>query len=140
MKTYAPELTGKLERMMRLYHALSYSHSLRPAQWQALRHFATAPAEERTVSGMARARASTMGTASMTVTALVDRGLLERNGGERNVGLRITAEGQKFLEEADPTTRISDAIEELDQDEAAALDRALDHLLSRLERAREPSF
>lgn len=126
-------LTSKLERAMRLYHAIAYTEDLRPAQWQALRHFATAPAGERTVSGLARARASTMGTTSVTVTSLVNRGFLERAWSERNVGLRLTDKGKRYLEESDPAKRLSTAISSLAADEWEALDAALAHIIGSLE-------
>lgn len=130
------QLTDKLERTMRLYQATSYRDALRPAQWQALRYFATAPAAQRTVSGLARARASTMGTTSITVTGLVDRGLLERGSDTRNVGLRVTDAALRLLEEADPARTLSRAIADLPAAERACFDEAL----SRIIRALEPGF
>jgi DNA-binding MarR family transcriptional regulator len=130
------QLTEKLERAMRLYQATGYRDELRPAQWQALRHFATAPAEQRTVSGLARARASTMGTTSITVSGLVDRGLLRRGSGTRNVGLRLTDAGLRLLEQADPARTLSSAIAEIPDVERTCFDQAL----SRIIRALEPGF
>ena len=137
IKMSTPEqLTEKLERAMRLYQATGYRDELRPAQWQALRHFATAPAEQRTVSGLARARASTMGTTSITVTGLVDRGLLQRGAGTRNVGLRVTDAGLRLLEEADPARTLSSAIAEIPDIERTCFDQAC----SRFIRALEPGI
>jgi DNA-binding MarR family transcriptional regulator len=126
-------LSVKLERTMRLYQATGYRAALRPAQWQALRFFATAPETERTVSGLARARASTMGTTSITVTALVDRGLLERAAGHRNVGLKVTPAGLQLLEDGDPARMLETTIAELPADDRATLDRALSDIIRALE-------
>lgn len=128
-------LSVKLERTMRLYQATGYRADLRPAQWQALRFFATAPAAQRTVSELARARASTMGTTSITVTALVDRGLLERAAGHRNVGLKVTPAGLQLLDDADPARKLETTIAELPAGERATLDRALSDIISALEPA-----
>lgn len=134
--SHPDQLTEKLERAMRLYQATAYRDELRPAQWQALRYFATAPVAQRTVSGLARARASTMGTTSITVTGLVDRGLLQRGAGSRNVGLRVTDAALRLLEEADPARTLSTAIAEIPQVERACFDQAL----SRIIRALEPGL
>ncbi len=118
---------------MRLYQATGYRAELRPAQWQALRFFATAPEAERTVSGLARARASTMGTTSITVTALVDRGLLARAGDHRNVGLKVTAAGLQLLQDADPARTLETTIAELPAGDRATLDRSLSDIIRALE-------
>ena len=120
---------------MRLYQATGYRADLRPAQWQALRFFATAPAAQRTVSELARARASTMGTTSITVTALVDRGLLERAAGHRNFGLKVTPAGLQLLDDADPARKLETTIAELPAGERATLDRALSDIIRALEPA-----
>lgn len=126
-------LSAKLERVMRLYHATGYCDALRPAQWQALRFFATAPEAERTVSGLARARASTMGTTSVTVSALVDRGLLARAVDHRNVGLTVTQAGLKLLEDADPARTLESTLAQLPAGERNLLDRALSDIIRALE-------
>lgn len=126
-------LTMKFERAMRVYKASAYTQDLRPVQWEALRYFATVPPEERTVTAFARARASTMGTTSVTITRLVKRGLLDRTGDRRNVGLQITESGQTLLNEADPANCVSEALSELSWVEQEVFGRALEHLLERLE-------
>jgi DNA-binding MarR family transcriptional regulator len=120
----------KLEQLVRVYYAEGYSGELRPAQWQALRYFDQAAEAERTLTAFAKARATTMGTASITVSGLVERGLMERGHGERNVGLRISAEGRRLLERADPYRRIAGAIESLSEDQRAALIAAADAIVA----------
>lgn len=127
------KLTEKLERAMRLYNASGYQDELRPAQWQALRYFAGAPLGQRTVSGLARARASTMGTTSITVSTLVERGLLQRGAANRNVGLQLTPLGLSRLREGDPAQRLSSAIAEIPAAEQAVLDQALSRIIRALE-------
>lgn len=57
---------------------------LTPAQWTALRFFASANRFSRTVSAFADFHATTRGTASQTVKSLVERGLLRRTRSERD--------------------------------------------------------
>lgn len=126
-------LTFKFERVMRLYNALAYTSDLRPAQWQALRFFATAPQEERTISAFARARASTMGTTSITVTALVNRGFLERSHRSRNVGLHLTEKGQHYVKNYDPAKPVSQTLASLAPEKRHALEDALDQMAASLD-------
>lgn len=131
--TQPDTLAQKLERAMRLYNSTAYTNDLRPAQWQALRYFATAPAEERTLSHFAQARASTIGTTSVTVTNLVKRGLLERSRRDRNVGLQITEKGWRYLETGDPAKNLINVITELPVEERQVLDDAVARIIENLE-------
>lgn len=126
-------LARKLERAMRIYYSLSYTNDLRPAQWQALRFFAEAPADKRSLADFAHARASTMGTASITVSKLVERGFLERAHQHRNVDVRITEQGRQYLEKGDPAKGLAWAIDDLPPQERQALDIALDRIIESLE-------
>jgi DNA-binding MarR family transcriptional regulator len=95
-------IAAALEQLVRLQFSQSFRHGLKPAQWHALRYFATAPEEERTVTAFARHRASTMGTASTTISTLVRKGYLARDYGQgvpRNRGLHLTEAGNKLLRE-----------------------------------------
>ena len=131
--TETERLAHNLERAMRLYHAAAYTHELRPAQWQALRFFATAPAERRTLADFAQARASTMGTTSVTVTALVNRGFLERSSRYRNVGLQITEKGKRYLEEGDPAKELANVIADLPVNQRQVLDDAVARIIDSFE-------
>lgn len=133
---YQPDpIAMKFERATRLYHSIAYTESLRPAQWQVLRFFANAPADQRTLSGCAHARATTMGTTSVTVTALVDRGFLERTGSNRNVGLRLTEKGRHYIEHSDPAKYLFHAVANLPSSKRQALDDALAEIIEHLEGA-----
>ncbi|MDZ7712840.1 MAG: MarR family winged helix-turn-helix transcriptional regulator [Rhodovibrio sp.] len=104
----------EIEKLIRIQLANSYRNELRPAQWQALRFFARADPRDRTLTGFARHRRSTMGTTSITVSQLVDRGYLERGdpSGQRNVDLRVSEKGLKTLEH-DPIKELEDALDRL---------------------------
>jgi DNA-binding MarR family transcriptional regulator len=107
----AEDAAREIEKLIRIHLANSYRNDLRPAQWQALRFFATAAPRERTLTGFARHRRSTIGTTSITVSQLVDRGYLERGdpAGLRNVDLRVSQKGLDALKH-DPLNELEAAI------------------------------
>ena len=96
----AEQAAHEIEKLIRIQLANSYRNELRPAQWQALRFFATADPRDRTLTGFARHRRSTIGTTSITVSQLVDRGYRVRGDpqGQRNVDLRVSDKGMAALE------------------------------------------
>jgi DNA-binding MarR family transcriptional regulator len=108
------QVAQEIEKLIRIQLANSYRNELRPAQWQALRFFAQADPRERTLTGFARHRRSTIGTTSITVSQLVDRGYLERGdpNGQRNVDLRVSEKGLQALEQ-DPMKELEDALNRL---------------------------
>jgi DNA-binding MarR family transcriptional regulator len=125
----AGAIAQALEQLVRVQFARSFVHGLKPAQWHALRYFAVMPEIERSVTAFARHRASTMGTASTTITTLVRKGYLGRAGGNtRNSGLYVTEAGHQLLRD-DPINDLLAAIAGLEPDERAALERALPKLV-----------
>lgn len=118
----ADEIAREIEKLIRIHLANSYRDKLRPAQWQALRFFANAPAQERTLTSFARYRRSTMGTASMTVSQLVERGYLERGDprGQRNVDITVSDKGRQALRN-DPIAELENAVERLPADQRPQL-------------------
>jgi DNA-binding MarR family transcriptional regulator len=108
------QVAQEIEKLIRIQLANSYRNELRPAQWQALRFFAQADPRERTLTGFARHRRSTIGTTSITVSQLVDRGYLERGdpNGQRNVDLRVSEKGLQALAH-DPMKELEDALDRL---------------------------
>lgn len=121
-----------LEQLVRVQFARSFVHGLKPAQWHALRYFVVMPREERTVTAFARHRGSTMGTASTTLSALVRKGYLGRSGkGARNSGLYVTEAGHELLRD-DPINDLVQAIDTLDPQERAALEKALPKLVAQI--------
>lgn len=127
-----------LEQLIRLHYSQSFRHGLKPAQWHALRYFALADEADRTVTAFARHRASTMGTASTTISTLVQKGYLARDYGDgvpRNRGLHLTERGEQLLQD-DPIKTLVDAIEDLSPDERQQMARIVDKLVTQMSRAR----
>lgn len=134
----AEEIAAALEQLVRLQFSQSFRNGLKPAQWHALRYFATAPQEERTVTAFARHRASTMGTASTTISTLVRKGYLARDYGQgvpRNRGLHLTEAGQRLLNE-DPVQTLVRAIDDLDVSEREVFSGVVQKLVTDLAQAR----
>jgi len=127
-----PELSELMTQFVRAYLNNAYSDKLRPTQWEVLRFLSEAPEDERTVSGVARHQRTTLGTASITITALERRGLLRRGKRRRAQPLSLTEEGWAMLAR-DPISRLEDALGELGEDERAVLRRALEKGLSVLD-------
>lgn len=140
MRTDTPDgisLAVRLEQAMQRYHVLAHRGDLRPAQWSALRYFAHAPAERRRLTDFARARGTTKGTASATVSKLIRRGLIARTDPGQRAGLRTTAEGLRYLAQ-DPLDQLAALIAEIPPEERRVLGAALDRLVSNLG-GRDPS-
>jgi len=126
------DIAVALEQLIRVHFSQSFRSGLKPAQWHALRYFATAEPEDRTVTAFARHRASTMGTASTTISTLVRKGYLARDYGRgvpRNRGLHITEAGRDLLEQ-DPIQNLVNAINRLSDNERASLDTSLRKLVA----------
>lgn len=117
--------------MTRQLRAMEFERGLRPAQWDTLRYFGTAPSEKQTVSGFAQFRKTTMGTASVTVSGLVRKGLLARGNreGPRNVKLYVTPLGHQFLH-SDPLNDLAMAISDLSTERQEVLNAALQSVLT----------
>jgi DNA-binding MarR family transcriptional regulator len=123
-----------LEQVIRLHYSNSFRHGLKPAQWHALRYFDMADEGERTVTAFARHRASTMGTASTTISTLVRKGYLARSYGHgvpRNRGLHLTDKGRAMLSK-DPIQAMVASLESLPASERSHLQHALDKLMNDL--------
>lgn len=101
-----------MAQILRLANGAAFSGGLNPAQWSALRFLADAVPESRTVTAFAHYHATTSGTASQTVAALVRKGLVERLpevGDRRRNRLELTSSGHALLQ-GDPLRGIADAI------------------------------
>ena len=95
-------------------YATSHAHGLTPAQWSALRYFATANAGAANLASFVVHHGTTKGTASRTVTRLVQRGLLVRTQDgidKRRQIVQVTPKGQTLLEQ-DPAHLIAASIKE----------------------------
>ena len=97
--------------------------ALTPVQWSALRYFGRANRFSRTPSAFASFRATTRGTASATISGLVQSGYLERHrsgADRRSVQLAPTIAGERLLEQ-DPMQAMERAIEALDEADRRSL-------------------
>jgi DNA-binding MarR family transcriptional regulator len=101
-----------MSQILRLANGAAFAGGLNPAQWSALRYLADAVPEARTVTAFAQYHATTSGTASQTVAALVRKGLVERlpeAGDRRRNRLELTSKGHDMLRD-DPLDGIAAAI------------------------------
>ena len=94
-----------LVHLARLVHSAAADVSLTPAQWTALRYFASANRLSRTPSAFSEFNATTRGTASQTVKSLIALGLLEKRAHEsdgRSFLIELTDSGQALSIEEKP--------------------------------------
>lgn len=123
-----------LSQILRMANGAAFTEGLNPAQWSALRFFASAAPESCTVTAFARYHGSTTGTASQTVSALVRKGLLERISDptdRRSNRLDLTAAGREALD-SDPLDLVSRAVGVLDEESLRTLALALERVLRAL--------
>ncbi len=123
-----------MAQIMRLANGAAFADGLNPAQWSALRYLADAVPEARTVTAFAQYHATTSGTASQTVAALVRKGLVERlpePGDRRRNRLELTSAGHELLRN-DPLGGIAAAIAALPAELQEALAKALEATLRTL--------
>ena len=110
---------------------------LTPVQWSALRYFSRANRFSRTPSAFASFRATTRGTASTTISELVQAGYLERRRSSedgRSVHLTQTDAGERLLER-DPLQTMERAIAQLGEDEQRSLSTAVPAIVGRMAEA-----
>lgn len=124
-----------MSQILRLANGAAFAGGLNPAQWSALRYLADAVPEGRTVTAFAQYHATTSGTASQTVAALVRKGLVERlpeTGDRRRNRLELTSRGHDMLC-GDPLDGIAAAIAaqplSVQEDLAAGLETTLRTLM-----------
>lgn len=120
-----------IAQVLRTTSSLAFSNGLNPAQWAAIRYFAQAAPNARSVVAFARYHRTTKGTASQTIAALLKKGLLDRQRSERDrrtASLELTAQGRILLND-DPLNELAYAVSLLDEDEHAVLVRSLDKIL-----------
>ena len=118
-------------QVARKVEAEANASGLKPAQWAALRYLAKAAPSGRTNNAFARYHQTTTGTVTLTLKALVDKGLLRRKSDpddKRLVRFDVTPEGEQCLE-SDPFRNLVHAIADLSPDQRAHLTEALTDLL-----------
>lgn len=117
--------------------------ALTAAQWSALRYFAAAQEPSCTPSAFARFHGASRGTASQTVKALVQAGLLVRHASvtdRRSARFALTGAGRATLAR-DPLHRLVAAIESLPETSRSALQEAAVRLVWAVDAARgAPTF
>lgn len=129
-------LAGLVERLSHCTYGEAYRNGLNPAQWSALRYFANANRFSRTASAFARYQGITLGAASQTIGALVDKCLLGRTRDEtdkRRYNLALSAKAEKLIC-TDPIRALVAAAFELGEAERAATAEALEKMLMHLMR------
>lgn len=137
------QLAVILDRLGRLLHYRQFAAGLNPAQWEALRFIARANRFSRNPGALAEYLGTTKGTASQTLIALEEKGLIARNRGtkdRRQVLLHLTDSGHAALAQ-DPVSEIAEAAERIDGIDLATLTHGLSALFLELRRPSEhPTF
>lgn len=132
-----------LVHVARLVHGAASDPSLTPAQWTALRYFASANRFSRTPSAFSEFHATTRGTASQTVKSLIAMGLLEKQANEadgRSALIEVTPAGRAKLA-GDPLTDLTRCVRALPEAERVVFAETLVRLGSDLARLRAaPTF
>jgi len=139
MLTMDPETDKRtLAELLVLLGRLAYSGGrlagLTPAQWAVLRYCARANRFSRTVSGFADFHATTRGTASQTVKALVQSGYLTRTRSSldgRSVRFDLTEQAHAALRE-DPLDDVVSAVGQLPLKAQAEATGSLRRILAEL--------
>ncbi len=127
----ARRIATLIDRLARLSRELQFAEGLNPAQWEALRFLAQANEQSRTPSAVAEYLGATKGTASQTLIALENKGLISRNRctvDKRQRDLALTAAGEALLGK-DPINTLGIAADGLLEDDSQALVRGLTRLL-----------
>jgi len=114
---------------------------LTQAQWIALRFFQRANRFSRTISGFAQFHATTRGTASQTVKALVEKGYLERKPSEkdaRSICFNLTSLARGKLQR-DPLVAVENAADRLNEADRVRVTASLRVMLEELGNSRRES-
>lgn len=102
---FSPEgITALFEQASRLIHGSGFTGGMTPAQWTALRYFASVPKSSRTMANLARFQGLTLAPVTRTVRNLILKGYVDRhpNPRTRRADLIIVNETGKQALEADP--------------------------------------
>jgi DNA-binding MarR family transcriptional regulator len=128
-------LARLLEQVARGLHSAGHSQGLFPAQWTALRYFATADRAQCTAINLARFQGMAFGPVSRTVRTLITKGYLHKAGSAgrgRSELLELTLAGQALLK-ADPLSSVVAALDTLAPPEREALALTIEHVLRALQ-------
>lgn len=129
-------LARLIEQASRTIHSRGHSHGLFPAQWTALRYFATAEPALRSTSALTAYQGMAFGPVSRTVRTLIAKGLLRKQ--ETRSGrfelIEVTSEGWALLAH-DPMTKVTEALEGLPDTDRQVLALTLETIMLRLQGA-----
>ena len=112
-------------------YSLSHAEGLTPAQWAALRYFASANAGAANLASFVTHHGTTKGTASRTVSRLVQRDLLVRTQDgldKRRQIIQVTKAGTQLLLK-DPVYALAASIEASKIDDVDAFAEAIVRLI-----------
>ncbi len=121
---FSPEgVSALFEQSSRLIHGLGFAEGLTPAQWSAMRYFASAPPFSRTMANLARFQGLTLAPVTRTVRTLSEKGLLERrpNPRSKKADLVILTPAGKQLLKKDPRFQLTEIIAKLSFEDRAAM-------------------
>jgi DNA-binding MarR family transcriptional regulator len=127
----AVALARLLDQAARGLHSIGHDAEMFPAQWAALRYFASTDPAQCTAMALARFQGLAFGPVSRTVRTLVNKGYLRKAGSAgrgRAELIELTAAGKRLLAR-DPLEVVREAIEELSEPEKEALASALERTL-----------
>lgn len=130
-KISARAVARLFEHMTRAIHSRSFAHGLNPAQWNALRFLSEANPSARTVTAFARHHLTSRSAASDTISALIAKGLLTKRPDPEDARvqlLAVTDAGNRLLEN-DPMEPVARALENLSDEETAAIAGALNTIV-----------
>lgn len=123
-----------LEQVARGLHSLGYQDGLYPAQWVALRYFASMQPEHCSAIGLARYQGLAFGPVNRTVRTLIEKGLLRKAGSlgkGRITRIELTRVGSQRLKR-DPLRLLKASIDQLSMDEQMTFATALEKILRSL--------
>ena len=127
-------VAGLVERLSHCSCGEAYRDGLKPTQWSALRYFSRANRFSRTTTAFARFQGTSTAAASQTISALVDRGLLERTADSRDKRKHLLSlsQGAEGLLDSDPLHALATAVAILDPEEQVDLEQKLERMLRHL--------
>lgn len=133
----AAALGRLIEQTARTVHSRSHSHGLFPAQWSALRYFATAEPPLRSATALAAYQGMAFGPVSRTVRTMIAKGYIRKSktlSGGRLELIEVTDSGHAMLVH-DPILALTEAVEALPEVDKRILAAAFEAIIFRLQGA-----
>lgn len=123
-----------IDHLSRALHEASFSDSLTPAQWNALRYLDRANATACTVTAFAHYHRTKKSTACQTMNALIEKQLVAKETDSRDSRIKrlmLTELGTSILRR-DPIRTLARAVDGLPENELRGIIRALELMLRTL--------